>query len=243
MLFSIGRFGIGSATMNEENIAQMFSDIAPKYDLLNRVFSFGIDISWRRKLIGSSAKGLRICDVCTGTGDVAVSFAQQDSLSKIVGVDFSSGMLQKAGERIRKKNFEKQILLIRADALNLPLKSGWFDISCISFGLRNISPMEKAISEMARVLKAGGQLRILEFCPPEKGFFLRLYKFYLTRIIPLLGALVVGKKGPHRYLASSICSFLKAEEMKDLLRKSGFGNVVSRRLTGGIAYIFYGTKR
>jgi demethylmenaquinone methyltransferase/2-methoxy-6-polyprenyl-1,4-benzoquinol methylase len=222
----------------------LFSEIATRYDRLNHLLSLNIDKRWRRELMrwAGIKPGERILDVCTGTGDIAIRFAQMDGLGRLVGVDLSDQMLYLARRKIRKTGFDGKIRLIRADALNLPFVDNSFDVACIGFGLRNLSDRKRGIFEMARILKNGGRLLILEFSPPKNNLFGVCYNLCLNTIIPAVGGIVSGSSDAYRYLSTSIAGFLKPEEITGLVEQEGLKDVRSKSLTGGIAYIYRGEK-
>lgn len=236
------------------NNSRLFSRIALKYDFLNHLLSLNIDKRWRRKLVkcaGVSAKGgsafvrkpgERILDVCTGTGDIAIRFAQSDGVGGIVGIDQSEEMLSIARRKTKSNGFEGKIKLLKGDVLNLPFEDNSFDIVTIGFGLRNLTDYKRGISEMARILKEGGCLVILEFSPPPSGFFGVSYRLYLNTIIPAVGGMISGSGSAYRYLPTSIANFLEPEEIMKLMDAEGLKKLYSKRLTGGIAYIHRGEK-
>ncbi len=228
--------------MKNKEMKELFSYIANKYDLLNHLLSFNIDRLWRKKLVKLSHITGRefILDLCTGTGDIAIEFAAR-KLS-VIGLDFSGEMLSIAREKIKKKGLNGKIHLIEADALELPLKSDCFHIVTMGFGLRNIESQEKTLREIHRVLNKNGKCLILEFVPPEKNFRGKIYNFYLTKIIPLIGALISGRKYSYRYLSSSVKGFYTPEKIIKFMENAGFINLKMYRLTSGIVYIFVGEK-
>jgi demethylmenaquinone methyltransferase/2-methoxy-6-polyprenyl-1,4-benzoquinol methylase len=227
------------------NINRLFSAVAPRYDFLNHLLSLNIDRRWRRELVrwAEVKPGERILDSCTGTGDIAIRFAQLDGSGKVVGVDLSDQMLYLAHRKIRKTRFDDKIRLIKADALNLPFEDNSFDIACIGFGLRNLTDRKRGISEMARILKDGGRLLILEFSPPQNNLFGVCYDLCLNTIIPAVGGIVSGSTSAYRYLSTSIANFLEPKEILKLMEDENLKNLYSKSLTGGIAYIYRGEKR
>jgi len=237
------------------NNSRLFSKIAAKYDFLNHLLSLNIDKRWRRKLVkcaGVSAKGgsafVRkpgdsILDVCTGTGDVAIRFAQSDCVSEIVGIDLSDQMLQIARRKTENNGLGGRVKLLMGDALNLPFEDNSFDIVTIGFGLRNLTDYKRGISEMARVLKEGGRLVILEFSLPREGLLGAWYRLYLNTIIPAVGGIISGSMNAYRYLSTSIANFPKPREIVNLMEAAKLKNIYWKALTGGIAYIYRGEKR
>ena len=181
-------------------------------------------------------------DVCTGTGDLAIRFAQSDKSGEIIGIDFSEVMLRIALEKIERKGLGERIKLLLVDALQLPFEDKSFDVVSIGFGLRNLTDRKAGIYEMARVLKDGGRLLILEFSPPRKNLFGMGYNAYLKTVIPVIGGIISGSMNAYRYFSSSIAGFLKPEEIMKLMESAGLKNIFSQPLTGGIAYIYRGEK-
>lgn len=186
--------------------------------------------------------GERILDVCTGTGDIAIRFSQMNGLGRVVGVDLSDQMLYLAHKKIKKTGFDSKIRLLKADALKLPFMDNSFDIACIGFGLRNLTDRKRGLSEMARILKDGGRLLILEFSPPQNNFFGICHKLCLNTIVRTVGGIVSGSASAYRYLSTSIANFIKPEEILKLMEEENLKNLYSKSLTGGIAYIYRGEK-
>ncbi len=225
-------------------INDFFSRVAPKYDLLNHLLSLGIDRRWRKALVDHAEVGVgeRALDLCTGTGDIAIEFARRGRAGEIVGVDLSGRMLAVARQKLDRLGLQGRVALQEADCLDLPFEDGSFDIATIGFGLRNLADYEQGIAEIARVLRAGGRLLILEFSLPRAVLFSRLYRLYLNRSIPFIGGIASGDRNAYRYLASSIQGFLKPEEVLELMKARGLRSVRFKELTGGIASIYRGIK-
>lgn len=234
-----------TAQVHKADTPEMFTEIAPRYDLLNHMLSFNIDRLWRRKLVamaGLPERG-RALDVCTGTGDVAIGFARRYPVADIVGLDRSRGMLEVGRDKLEKLHLTDRVHLQEGDALALPFADGSFDAVTIAFGLRNLPDYAAGVGEMARVLKPGGRLLVLEFSPPSHGIYLRGYEFYLRNVLPLIGGLVSGSRRAYRYLASSIGDFFPRDDALALMQRTGFDAVDAVRLAGGVAYIYHGVKR
>jgi len=230
--------------MSSSDNKALFSAIATRYDLLNHLLSLNIDTRWRKKLVrcaGAKPKD-RILDLCTGTGDVAIRFAQNNQVGEIVGIDLSEEMLRIARRKTRKNGLGKRITLLRADALHLPFEDNRFDTVTIAFGLRNIGHHRRGISEMVRVLKDGGQLLILEFSPPRSDLFGICYRLCLNTIIPAVGGVISGSSRAYRYLSSSIAGFPGPNEIITLMETGGLKKLRAQRLTRGIAYLYRGEK-
>ena len=221
------------------NAEQIYKKIAEKYDFLNHFFSLYIDVLWRKQLLKliSPKKGEIILDLCTGTGDIALEVLRKSEAHPI-GLDISREMLDVAREKMRKSGLKFPLVI--ADALKIPVADSSVDVITIGFGLRNLPDYDRAVEEMARVLKPGGRVYILEFAPPERNIFGFFYWIYLRYIMPILGDIVAGVKEDYRELAVSVRAFLTPVDMKKLLEKKGFKNFRATRLSFGIAYIYSG---
>lgn len=218
------------------NSEQIYKKIAEKYDFLNHFFSLYIDVLWRKKLLKLiNSDRETVLDICTGTGDIAIEI-KRNSSSTVIGYDISPEMLEVAVKKFDEKGLK--IPLILGDALELAIKDNSVDVITIGFGLRNLPDYNKAVAEMARVLKPGGRVFILEFAPPEKSLFGFFYWIYLRYIMPLVGGIIAGVKDDYRELAVSIKAFLTPKDMRELLSKHGFTNFRATRLSMGIAYIY-----
>ncbi len=226
-------------------IRTMFSTIAPRYDLLNRVLSLGIDRCWRRFAVRQLPKveNARFLDVATGTCDVALEIIKRfPPDTKVVGVDFSEGMLELGKEKVRKAGLQHRIDVRFADVTSLPFEDNIFDASIIAFGIRNVQDYKKGISEMGRVVKSGGRVVILEFTSIQNPFFRVPYRFYITKVLPFIGEIISGKKGAYKYLPSSMLEFPAPEEFKKAIEETGLKDVRYYKLTFGIAAVHVGTK-
>jgi demethylmenaquinone methyltransferase/2-methoxy-6-polyprenyl-1,4-benzoquinol methylase len=207
----------------------MFDAIAPRYDLLNRVLSAGIDQGWRRAAIRSLALTGRetVLDLCAGTGDLAIKARQaRPGAARVLCVDFSAVMLTLGQQKLRRRGLDRDVAMVRGDATAIPARDGSIDAVTIGFGIRNVEDRGAACREMARVLKPGGRLAILEFAMPTSPIFRQLYLSYFRHILPRLGAWISGHESAYTYLPASVDAFQPAEFM-DLLRKSGFVEVAA----------------
>jgi demethylmenaquinone methyltransferase/2-methoxy-6-polyprenyl-1,4-benzoquinol methylase len=221
----------------------MFDRIAPRYDLLNRLLSAGIDVRWRRAcvdLLGLSGPG-RVVDLCTGTADLLVEALSRDARLTGVGVDLSGEMLLRGRAKLARRGLDRRGALAAGDAERLPLRGGRFDGALVSFGIRNVADVEGAFREVSRVLRPGGRFVIVEFSMP-RGVFGRLYRYYFRRILPWVGGLVSGDRGAYSYLPASVERFPAPAELQALLEGAGFANVRLRALTGGVAYLYRAEK-
>ncbi len=225
-------------------IQTMFSTIAPRYDLLNRVLSLGIDRRWRRFAVNQLVKrdNAHYLDVATGTSDVALEIVNSIQGSKVTGVDFSDGMLKLGKEKVRSAGLHDRIDVRFGDATDLPFDDNTFDGSIIAFGIRNVQDYKKGISEMGRVIKSGRKVVILEFTTVQSRIFKPLYVFYITRVLPFIGELISGKKGAYTYLPDSMLHFPVPDELKKAMEETGLQEVRYFKLTLGIVAVHVGTK-
>src|SRR5215471_14715355 len=214
------------------SIRRMFARIAPRYDLANTLLSLGQDHSWRRQVTREVARWspLRILDVATGSGALAAEIRRVVPNASLLGVDFCLPMLDLA----RRRGLE---YLLVADGLALPFRNQVFDVVTIAFGLRNMASFGGALSEMARVLRPGGHLLILDFSLPD--FPLRVpYRLYLHRALPWLAGVLTGEPDAYRYLGGSIEEFPRGSEMIKLVEQAGFREGRARPLSGGVVTVY-----
>ncbi len=212
-----------------EQIREMFGTIADRYDLLNRVLSLCIDVRWRRTLTEHATRG-DVLDVACGTGDVLKAFGSPSPRYRRVGVDFSYPMLRQADDKL-----DSGTRLVQGDALDLPLVSGCFDTVTVAFGVRNFADRPRAFREFRRLIRPGGRLLILEFFPPENGWLLRPYRFYLRTVLPRIGQWLSGSNEAYGYLRDSVESFASRDQVRREVIDSGFEDVWFEEMTGGIA--------
>jgi demethylmenaquinone methyltransferase / 2-methoxy-6-polyprenyl-1,4-benzoquinol methylase len=226
-----------STLRSTERVRTMFDSIAWRYDLANHLLSCGFDFHWRRRAarIVASWKPDKIVDLATGTGDLALAIQRNLADADLIGVDFSEEMLA-----IAKQKGVPQV--IAADALALPFADRSFDCVTIAFGLRNMKDWGAALREMSRVLDATGHLLVLEFSLPRLPILRGIYRFYLHRLLPLLGSFLTQKKSAYDYLGDSIEEFPGGEAMLRLMDANGFCNTGAEPLTGGIVTIYTATK-
>jgi len=222
----------------------MFSAIAQRYDRSNHLFSLGIDRLWRRRLARELAMTSEqaALDVCCGTGDMAFALLRYSPVRQIVGVDCSERMIQLAQEKrmqamSRRPMADKTARFAVADATALPYADATFDAVTCVFGLRNIPNRQAALKQMHRILKPDGQVGICEFSLPTNPVLRALYWFYLSRVMPLAGRLVVGDAAPLRYLAESIRRWDADVRLEDELQQAGFTSCRTQSLTGGIVML------
>jgi demethylmenaquinone methyltransferase/2-methoxy-6-polyprenyl-1,4-benzoquinol methylase len=224
----------------------MFTAIAPRYDLANHMLSINIDRLWWRRTAKTfqsilSGPDARILDLCCGTGDMAFALEKQAVKSKprILGADFSHAMLECA--RFKSSGHEDAPRWIEADALNLPFPSAHFDLVTSAFGFRNLADYDAGLREIARVLRPGGECGILDFGEPS-GFIGHLYRLYFKQILPRVGTMISGVRGPYEYLPASVERFPAPQEMLDRMRRAGFAEASWEPYTFGIAGLYRGKK-
>lgn len=230
-------------TGKKMQVEQMFDSIAPRYDLLNRLLSMGIDKGWRKKAIQSlaSTQPKQILDVATGTADLAIA-ALTLNPTKVTGVDISELMLSVGREKITKRNLDPRIELRRGDSEALPFESNTFDAVTVAFGVRNFENLQKGLDEMYRVLKPGGKIAILEFSTPQSFPTKQLYWFYFKSILPLWGGLISKNKEAYTYLPESVKHFPEGKQFLAFVNRSGFTQAFVQPLTFGICSLYTATK-
>jgi demethylmenaquinone methyltransferase/2-methoxy-6-polyprenyl-1,4-benzoquinol methylase len=233
-----------TSTDKKEQVAEMFDHIAPQYDFLNQVLSFGIHKSWRRRTIKKlrALKPRVMMDVATGTGDLAIEAVRQLSPDKIVGVDISEGMMKFGRGKVKQLKLDHIISFESGDSENLPFPENSFDAVTVGFGVRNFAHLQKGIDGMYRVLKPGGMLVVLEFSKPHQFPMKQGYAFYSRFILPLIGRMFSRDKRAYSYLPESIAAFPEGPKFLEVMKKSGFSDVSWQPLTFGIASIYVGRK-
>ncbi|MGB2864665.1 MAG: bifunctional demethylmenaquinone methyltransferase/2-methoxy-6-polyprenyl-1,4-benzoquinol methylase UbiE [Sedimentisphaerales bacterium] len=231
--------------MNSNPVGQMFDHIAPAYDILNHLFSFGLDFFWRRRLTDAVVKNekLRVLDLATGTGDVLISLLRRNSnITEAVGLDISENMLALCRRKIARHKLTDRVSLVRADVATSGLGNESFDVVTMGFGIRNTPDAFKTLTEIHRLLKQGGTAMILEFSMPANRILRGCYLLYLRFFVPLLGRLLSGDNHAYRYLDKSIESFHRSDNFCNLMQKAGFSNVCAAPLTFGVACLYQGTR-
>jgi demethylmenaquinone methyltransferase/2-methoxy-6-polyprenyl-1,4-benzoquinol methylase len=232
-------YGTGSS------VGRMFDRIAPTYDVLNHLFSFGRDWSWRRKTARRLDKGrnLRVVDLATGTGDMLISLLRErPGVIKAVGLDVSQNMLAICRTKLGKCDLQGRVELVLGDASATPFAEGSFDAATMAFGIRNTTDVPATLREVHRILKSGGTALILEFslpaCPVVRWFYLQ----YLRFVVPPAGGIVSRDRHAYRYLDESIEGFHQPQEFLRLMAEAGFHGVSAIPLTFSVASIYTGTK-
>ena len=228
----------------KEEVREMFDNIAPKYDLLNHTLSMSIDRVWRRRVVGEvrRAKPGRILDVATGTGDLAIAMARRIRDVQVLGVDLSEQMLAVARRNIEARGLDGRIVLDRGDAERLAVADASVDVATVAFGVRNFGDLGAGLRELARTIKPGGKVVILEFSRPRNRVFRALYEFYSYKILPRIGGLVSRDKRAYEYLPASVGEFPAPEEFMAMMARAGFRNCRARSQSFGIAQIYIGER-
>lgn len=227
----------------KEQVAKMFDNISRRYDFLNHLLSFGVDIIWRKKavkMLKPYKPGL-ILDIATGTADFAIE-ALALNPEKVIGVDISEGMLAVGKKKIAKMGLQDKIELQLGDSEKLLFPDNKFDAIIVSFGVRNFENLEKGLEDMYKVLKPGGNTVIVEFSKPAVFPFKQLYNFYFKYVLPLIGKIISRDNAAYTYLPESVQAFPDGEKFLEILQKTGFKNTVCRPLTFGISSIYIGQK-
>ena len=241
--------GTGDPHSAARAVRAMFTSIAPRYDLLNHLLSFNIDRLWWRRTARSfrhilARPDARILDLCCGTGDMTFALRRQAGKSslQILGADFSHAMLQRAAEKSSPpaRNGARPGW-IEADALRLPFPSAHFDLITSAFGFRNLADYDAGLSEIVRLLRSGGECGILDFGEP-KGAMGALYRIYFKQVLPRVGTMISGVRGPYAYLPASVERFPPPEEMLARMKNAGFAEATWTPYTFGIAGLYRGKK-
>jgi len=225
-----------------EQVERMFDAISPKYDLLNRMFSLGIDQGWRRKVVRllGAEPVQHLLDVATGTADLAIMAAPK--AERVTGIDISEGMLSHGRVKVTKRQLEKKVTLQQADSTALPFADGTFDAVTVAFGVRNFEDLQRGLVEMFRVLKPNGRLFVLEFSKPLHTPMRQLFRFYFHRIMPLIGRTVSKDSEAYTYLPKSVDAFPEGDAFVRMLKEAGAKEATAKPLTGGIATLYAARK-
>lgn len=225
-------------------VEEMFDNIAPAYDFMNRAMTLGIDRSWRRKVVkaATDTSPRSILDVATGTGDLAIQLARAAGGASVTGIDLSEGMLAVGRRKVAEAGLDRRVTLIQGDCLALPFPDGAFDTVTVAFGVRNFEHLDRGYAEMARVLRPGGKLIVLELSVPTSPLVRPFYRLYTRGIIPMLGRMVSSDSRAYTYLPESIAAMPQGEKMLSLMREARLSSPSLRRLTFGVATIYTATK-
>jgi len=228
-----------------ERIAGMFDAIAGKYDFLNHLLSAGIDRSWRRRAIGALqlTGSERVLDLCTGTADLALAAVEaQPRAARVIGVDFAAAMLQIGRAKLRHRDPDQRVTLVRGDATSIPLAGASVQAVSVAFGIRNVEHVNRACAEMFRVLAPGGRLAVLEFAMPTTPLVRSAYQWYFNHVLPGIGRLVSRHNAAYTYLPASVGAFASPDEFATVLAQEGFVEVQASPLTFGIVYLYTAVK-
>ncbi|HTR52244.1 MAG TPA: bifunctional demethylmenaquinone methyltransferase/2-methoxy-6-polyprenyl-1,4-benzoquinol methylase UbiE [Kofleriaceae bacterium] len=221
---------------------EMFDRIAPRYDFVNRVLSLGLDQRWRRRAIHAlSLTGHpRVLDIATGTGDLAIEIARAHRDAVVIGIDPSPGMLAVARTKLEQRGLAERVELVVGDACALPQASCSIDAATIAFGIRNVPDRPRALRELARVVRPGGRIAVLELGEPRRGLFGSLARFHTRWVVPRLGGWLGGAR-EYRYLQTSIAAFPPAEEFAEIMRTCGLTVVAVTPLAFGACTLYVAT--
>ncbi len=233
------------ATPSRNEVWRMFDRIAHRYDLLNRLLSFGRDVAWRKvvaqRLPGSGP--LRVLDLATGTGDLLFAMVDEGRVGVGRGLDLSEQMLQHGQAKLEERGLSESLTMDVGDATDLKEPDSTYDAVTIGFGIRNVVDVDAALSEMMRVLKPGGRVLILESSIPENAFMRAGFLFYFRHILPLIGGLISGDSSAYRYLNQTTETFAYGDAFVALMVKAGFVDASVRPLTFGVASLYEATRR
>ena len=226
-----------------ENIGSLFDSISYRYDRFNHTASMGIDRLWRRRAVRSLPDCKLVLDVAAGTADLCIETIRQGKSQKVVGVDISEGMLDVGREKVLRKGLSDKIELRVADCASLPFDDNTFDAVTCGYGVRNFAELDRSLTEIFRVLKSGGQLRILEFTYPTNKLVRFFYDFYFTRIVPRIGKKLTDNGDAFVYFMKSVKSFAKGRDFIAILEKNGFSDTSFKSQTFGISTLYKACKR
>jgi demethylmenaquinone methyltransferase/2-methoxy-6-polyprenyl-1,4-benzoquinol methylase len=234
----------GSQKDKKEQVAEMFNDIAPRYDFMNRFLSAGIDIAWRRKALKTllAIKPEEMLDVATGTADVSIMASRILTPKKIIGIDISEGMLSVGRQKIIRQGLSDIISLQTGDSEHIDFPDNRFDAVTVAFGVRNFADLAKGIGEIHRVLRPGGKLVVLEFSRPHMPGISGLYNLYMNHIAPRMGGIFSKNRAAYQYLNDSVQRFPEGKAFLEVLENAGFKQTVCKRLSLGICSIYTGIK-
>ncbi|HEU4728907.1 MAG TPA: bifunctional demethylmenaquinone methyltransferase/2-methoxy-6-polyprenyl-1,4-benzoquinol methylase UbiE [Kofleriaceae bacterium] len=218
---------------------EMFDRIAARYDAMNRVLSFGLDRGWRRRTVRALELGERprVLDLATGTGDLAIDIARMHPDATVIGLDPSRQMLAVAHHKLVRRGLADRVSLVRGDAQHLPYGDGELDATTIAFGIRNVPDRLAALREMARVVRPGGRVAVLELGEPRRGVLARAARFHTRHVVPRLGALLSGAR-EYRYLQRSIAAFPPSDEFARLMERAGLRVREVSPLTFGVCTLY-----
>ncbi|MBS0629116.1 MAG: bifunctional demethylmenaquinone methyltransferase/2-methoxy-6-polyprenyl-1,4-benzoquinol methylase UbiE [Verrucomicrobia bacterium] len=230
---------------SRENIHKMFDQISPTYDLANRVMTFNLDQIWRRKMVRMLPEGkdLFVLDCATGTADQLICMMENTKrVKRAIGIDLAAEMVAIGEKKVQGKPYADALSFQIASALELPFEENTFDCVTISFGIRNVTDVKKALAEFYRVLKPGGRVLILEGTVPKMRWLRAIHLFYLRNFLPRIGQMISKNNYAYRYLNETIETFPSGEAFCSIMRDVGFGDAKANLQTGGVATIYSGNK-
>ena len=238
------RVEVSAPDKTPSRIAGMFDAIAPRYDLLNHLLSAGRDRRWRIRAIEALnlPRDARVVDLCTGTADLAIQSTIGRPGVRVLGVDFADAMLRLGAGKVRERRLDRAIALVRGDATAIPVRTAAADAVTIGFGIRNVADPTRALFEIARALKPGGRLAILEFGQPRVPGLRNLYAWYFRYVLPAIGRAISRHESAYSYLPASVGAFPPPAEFADIIAATGFSQVRAVPLTFGIVYLFVATR-
>jgi len=223
-------------------IRTMFDQISPRYDFLNHLLSLNSDVLWRRKAAALLDGAKRVLDVCSGTGDLALEIHRRWG-ADVVGSDFAYRMLQIGQVKAARRSLGGRVRFQQADTLRLPYRDGVFDASTVAFGIRNVVDTQRGIREMARVIRVGGRVVILEFTLPENALLRQGYLAYFGNVLPRIGRMIARSEiDAYKYLPDSVARWPRPEELKSMMERAGLRDVSYDLVFGGVAAIHTGLK-
>ncbi len=230
---------------SRKEIWKMFDQISPTYDCVNRVMTLGLDQLWRKKVCSflPNEKNLRILDCATGTGDQAIAMMENNPhISSVVAIDLADAMIALGQEKVARKPYASKVTFQVASALEIPFSDQSFDAITISFGIRNVTDVMRALKEFHRVLKVGGRVLILEGTVPEQKVWKNINLFYLRHVLPRIGALISKRPHAYRYLNETIETFPQGQAFCQLMESAGFKEIKPHPLFFGMATVYQGDR-
>lgn len=230
--------------LKHEQVRDMFDSIAPAYDRMNRLMTFGLDRLWTRRATAAAtaASPRTILDVATGTADIALRLSERAPEARITGIDLSEGMLAIGRRKVEAAGLADRIELRCADCLDLPFADDSFDAVTVAYGVRNFDNLAAGYAEMLRVLRPGGRLTVIELATPQSPLIRPLYRFYAGRIIPLLGRMMSKDVSAYSYLPKSIAAVPQRGAMTQLMEQAGFTDCRWRAFTFGVCCLYTASK-
>jgi len=233
---------IGEVEGKREHIEAMFDAIAPRYDMLNRILSLGIDQYWRHRAIDllRPERITRLMDMATGTADLAIMAEKELHPREVIGVDISAEMLRFGQKKLDRRGLGPRVQLVQGDAADLPFPDDYFDAALVAFGVRNFEDLDAGLSDMHRTIRPGGVLVVLEFSHPRGALMAPLYDWYSRNVLPRIGGTLSPDAGAYQYLPDSVAAFPDGPDFLDRLHGTGYTDLLWEPLTFGIASLYRG---